>query len=74
LFHEYSKSGGEPYYPVPNLKNKALYAKYQQLAAEETSITFVGRLANYRYFDMDQTIMNALEMFDKDTALSNILL
>jgi UDP-galactopyranose mutase len=66
LFYEYSKSGGEPYYPVPNLKNKALYAKYQQLAAEETSIIFVGRLANYKYFDMDQTIMNALELFDKD--------
>lgn len=67
LFFEYSKSGGEPYYPVPNPKNKALYAKYQQLAVEETSMTFVGRLANYKYFDMDQTIMNALELFDKDS-------
>ena len=66
LFYEHSKDGGEPYYPVPNEKNKALYAKYQELALKESNVTFVGRLANYKYFNMDQAILNALELFDAD--------
>lgn len=65
VFFEYSSDIGEPYYPVPNPQNKALYAKYQALAAQETNVTFVGRLANYKYFNMDETIINALELFDK---------
>lgn len=68
IFYERSKNGGEPYYPVPNPKNKALYAKYQAMAAKEPNVTFVGRLANYKYFNMDQTVKNALELFDRDTA------
>jgi len=65
IFKEFSKDGGEPYYPVPNPENKALFQKYKKLAEKETSVTFVGRLANYKYFNMDQTILNALELFDK---------
>ena len=71
LFYEYSKDGGEPYYPVPNEKNKALYAKYQKLALAEPNVTFVGRLANYKYFNMDQAILNALQLFDKDNGREN---
>eukprot|EP00923_Selenidium_pygospionis_P043688 GHVN01075417.1.p1 GENE.GHVN01075417.1~~GHVN01075417.1.p1 ORF type:complete len:991 (+),score=44.30 GHVN01075417.1:63-2975(+) len=67
VFYERSKNGGEPYYPVPNPENKALYAKYQAMAAKEPNVTFVGRLANYKYLDMDQTVKNALELFDRDT-------
>eukprot|EP00531_Pseudo-nitzschia_arenysensis_P004304 CAMPEP_0116116844 /NCGR_PEP_ID=MMETSP0329-20121206/1254_1 /TAXON_ID=697910 /ORGANISM="Pseudo-nitzschia arenysensis, Strain B593" /LENGTH=493 /DNA_ID=CAMNT_0003610365 /DNA_START=53 /DNA_END=1534 /DNA_ORIENTATION=- len=67
LFIERSKDGGEPYYPVPNEENKALYRRYQDLAQKESNVTFVGRLANYKYFNMDQAILNALELFDKDT-------
>ncbi len=67
LFIERSKDGGEPYYPVPNEENKALYRKYQELSEKEANVTFVGRLANYKYFNMDQAILNALELFDKDT-------
>jgi UDP-galactopyranose mutase len=66
LFYEHSKDGGEPYYPVPNEKNKALYAQYQKLALNEPNVTFVGRLANYKYFNMDQAILNALQLFDTD--------
>jgi UDP-galactopyranose mutase len=66
MFIERSKDGGEPYYPVPNEENKALYRRYQELATNETGVTFVGRLANYKYFNMDQAILNALELFDKD--------
>ena len=66
-FIERSKDGGEPYYPVPNQKNKDLYKKYQEMAQKEESkgVHFVGRLANYKYFNMDQAIKNALELFDK---------
>lgn len=69
MFIERSKDGGEPYYPVPNDENKALYRRYQELAAKESNVTFVGRLANYKYFNMDQAIINALELFDKDSGL-----
>ncbi len=66
VFYEYSKDGGDPYYPVPNPKNKTLYVKYQVMTAKERGVTFVGRLANYKYFNMDESILNALELFDRD--------
>jgi len=68
-FIERSKDGGEPYYPVPNVKNQDLYKKYQSMAEKESNVTFVGRLANYKYFNMDQAILNALELFDKDSGV-----
>jgi UDP-galactopyranose mutase len=61
---EYSSADGEPYYPVPNPKNRELYEKYAEMAAKEKGVAFVGRLASYKYFNMDQAILNALEMFD----------
>lgn len=67
LFIETSNDEGDPYYPVPNKKNKDLYKKYQEMAEKEKGVTFVGRLANYKYFNMDEAILNALELFDKDT-------
>ncbi|KAL3936034.1 MAG: hypothetical protein SGBAC_008564 [Bacillariaceae sp.] len=67
IFYEHSKAGGEPYYPVPNDRNRELYQKYQSMAEATPNVTFVGRLANYKYFNMDQAILNALEMFDKDS-------
>lgn len=66
-FIERSKDGGEPYYPVPNKENKDLYKRYQEMAEKEEGVTFVGRLANYKYFNMDDAILNALELFDEDT-------
>jgi len=65
-FIERSKDGGEPYYPIPNQKNKDLYLKYQEMTSKEKNVVFVGRLANYKYFNMDQAILNALEMFDRE--------
>ncbi len=64
IAREYSTDIGEPYYPVPNPENRALYEKYAALAAKERGVCFVGRLASYKYFNMDQAILNALEMFD----------
>ncbi len=73
LFYEYSKDSGEPYYPVPNPENKELYAKYQGMADKESGVSFVGRLANYKYFNMDQSIENALSLFDKETSGTDLI-
>lgn len=62
---EYSTWEGEPYYPVPKKENQELYSKYQNeaLKLESQGIYFVGRLANYKYFNMDQAFKNALDLF-----------
>lgn len=70
LVREYTNSNGEPYYPVPNIRNLALYKQYQILAEQETEkqrrqIIFAGRLANYKYINMDQAIGMALDEFAK---------
>jgi UDP-galactopyranose mutase len=54
---------GEPYYPVPTQKNKDLYEKYRALAEATPSVHFVGRLASYKYFNMDQAIRNAMDYY-----------
>jgi UDP-galactopyranose mutase len=51
IFKEYSVDEGDPYYPVPNPDNQALFEKYRALAAAEVGVTFVGRLASYKYFN-----------------------
>jgi len=67
IIREYPSWEGEPYYPVFNKKNQELYARYQRLAEQEEArgVYFVGRLANYKYFNMDQAIENALGLFDR---------
>jgi UDP-galactopyranose mutase len=65
IFKEFSCDHGEPYYPVPNPANRELFEKYQKLAASEPGVCFVGRLASYKYFNMDQAFLNALETFDE---------
>ncbi len=64
ISREYSsewKVGDEPYYPVNDEKNGALYQKYKQLAEKETKVTFGGRLGEYKYYDMDAVIDSALK-------------
>ena len=56
------KPGDEPYYPVNNEKNGALYQAYKKLADSETRVIFGGRLGEYKYYDMDKVIASALEM------------
>lgn len=65
IVKEVSTDNGEPYYPVPNDKNLKLYEKYKQFASEEKNVHFLGRLADYKYFNMDTAILNSLEYFDK---------
>ena len=65
ISREYSsewKPGDEPYYPVNDAKNGALYRQYRALADAETNVIFGGRLGEYRYYDMDQTIAAALAL------------
>jgi UDP-galactopyranose mutase len=69
IVYETSKDSGDPYYPVPNETNITLYNKYKALAEEEEktkNVHFIGRLANYKYFNMDQAILNALEYFENN--------
>ncbi len=64
---EYSavwKEGDEPYYPVNDAKNQDLYAQYAALAEKETNVIFGGRLAEYKYYDMDKVIASALNVTD----------
>ena len=61
-------ANGEPYYPVPRPENIALYRRYQELAEEETRrrrVWFCGRLAQYRYFNTDEVILEALQCFEE---------
>jgi UDP-galactopyranose mutase len=64
IVKEYSTDYGEPYYPVLNKRNLDLYQKYKELADSESGIHFLGRLANYKYFNMDQAIKNSLDYFN----------
>lgn len=65
IVYEYPKAEGDPYYPVPRPENAELYKKYQQLAASMTNTYFVGRLATYKYYNMDQVVAQALTTFKK---------
>ncbi len=58
---EYPRSDGDPYYPIPRPENQALYRRYRSTAAREAGVTFVGRLAQYRYYNMDQVVGAALK-------------
>ena len=69
ISREYSsewKPGDEPYYPVNDEKNGALYKKYKELADKEENVIFGGRLGEYKYYDMDAVIASVLEMCEKE--------
>jgi UDP-galactopyranose mutase len=61
IVREYPRADGDPYYPVPRPENDALYRRYKSLAERERNVTFVGRLAQYRYYNMDQVVAAALK-------------
>lgn len=69
ISREYSsewKHGDEPYYPVNDEKNAALYAQYKELADAEPNVIFGGRLGEYKYYDMDKVIEAALKCVEKE--------
>lgn len=67
LVYEYPTAEGDPYYPIPRPENEVIFKKYSEVAEQETSVHFVGRLAQYRYYNMDQVVAAALALARKLT-------
>lgn len=65
IVYEYPRAEGDPYYPVPRKENQEVYQKYKILADAEPHVHFVGRLATYRYYNMDQIVAQALTEYGK---------
>jgi UDP-galactopyranose mutase len=65
ITYEYPSAEGDPYYPIPRAENQELFKKYEALADAQENVTFVGRLATYRYYNMDQVVGQALSTFRK---------
>jgi len=65
IVYEYPKAEGDPYYPIPRAENAETYKKYQRLADSMTNTYFVGRLATYKYYNMDQVVAQSLTTFKK---------
>ncbi len=62
VVYEYPAGEGDPYYPVPTPENALLYKRYAELAAATKRVHFVGRLATYKYYNMDQVVAQALTL------------
>jgi len=65
VVYEYPRADGDPYYPVPRPENTVLYKRYEELAEQIDGVHFVGRLATYRYYNMDQVVAQALTLFKR---------
>lgn len=63
IVYEYPKAEGDPYYPVPRPENAELYKQYKELADATPNVHFVGRLATYKYYNMDQVVAQALSLY-----------
>jgi UDP-galactopyranose mutase len=63
ITYEYPSDDGDPYYPIPRDENQVLYKRYEALAIKEAGVSFVGRLATYRYYNMDQVVGQALATY-----------
>ncbi len=70
IVYEYPCDGGDPYYPVPRAENATLYKKYEELSNQSPKVHFIGRLATYRYYNMDQVVAQALQLCTKLTGRS----
>ncbi|HYF09329.1 MAG TPA: UDP-galactopyranose mutase [Acetobacteraceae bacterium] len=64
VVYEYPSAEGDPYYPIPRPENHALFKRYEAMADATPDVWFVGRLATYRYYNMDQVVGQALSTFD----------
>jgi UDP-galactopyranose mutase len=65
VVYEYPQDEGDPYYPVPRPENSEIYHKYQALADKTPGVWFAGRLATYKYYNMDQVVAQALTLYNK---------
>lgn len=69
IVYEYPRAEGDPYYPVPRPENARLYERYKALADTLTNVHFIGRLATYKYYNMDQVVGQALTLYKKLAAI-----
>jgi UDP-galactopyranose mutase len=65
VVYEYPQTHGDPYYPIPRPENTQLYQQYKVLADTTPDVFFVGRLATYKYYNMDQVVAQALKLYDR---------
>ncbi|NCI50192.1 UDP-galactopyranose mutase [Sediminibacterium roseum] len=65
VVYEFPRAEGDPYYPIPTAENAEIYRKYQLLAATTPNVYFTGRLATYKYYNMDQVVAQSLTLFKK---------
>jgi UDP-galactopyranose mutase len=65
IVYEYPQAEGDPYYPIPRPENAELYRKYQALADATAGVHFTGRLATYRYYNMDQVVAQSLTLYGR---------
>ena len=65
IVYEFPQAEGDPYYPIPRPENGEIYKKYQALADATEGVHFVGRLATYRYYNMDQVVAQALTVYSR---------
>lgn len=68
ITYEHPSAEGDPYYPIPRDENFELFRKYEKMADAEEGVTFVGRLATYRYYNMDQVVAQALMTYQRKFA------
>ena len=72
IVYEYPRAEGDPYYPVPRPENAEIYKKYKALADSTPGVQFVGRLATYKYYNMDQVVAQALTTYNQITVKPKI--
>jgi UDP-galactopyranose mutase len=73
IVYEYPQAEGDPYYPVPRKENGELYAKYKSVADQTAGVHFVGRLATYKYYNMDQIVAQALTLYARISGIKRAL-
>jgi UDP-galactopyranose mutase len=73
VVYEYPRAIGDPYYPIPRPENTEIYKRYQMLAEKTSNVHFVGRLATYRYYNMDQVVAQALTMYKQLVAAKPVI-
>ncbi|RZA11669.1 MAG: UDP-galactopyranose mutase, partial [Proteobacteria bacterium] len=72
ISYEFPQADGDPYYPIPRPENETLYKRYAELANAHPEVSFVGRLATYRYYNMDQVVGQALAHYRRMTVPSDV--
>jgi UDP-galactopyranose mutase len=72
IVYEFPRSEGDPYYPVPRKENADIYARYKSLADGTKGVHFVGRLATYKYYNMDQIVAQALTTYGKIAGVKRV--